>query len=291
MPVTVYELPGSPRGSFQNGRMTATRELKVAWSDIEAYMAELMPATTVVGSTVSQYPGAAFPYIAGLYVESFTWEPFWGKDDRITNECSIPVQYDSVRFTVNYAVPNYPVTQEQAAEQQDPVPFLEHAITSGGQLLDIAAPNDWRFQVSTALVGDDVPVAVMVGTTQHSVHWPRVVQPNWPNLDNFCGHVNEETFYLGGKEYPAETLLYINYDRRDVVMTNGTTSHDLTLHFEGKRVKNSAASVSEGYDEYGGHNHFWDKDAAAWAKVYRSGATSTHPFPKAAFNDLFKAGA
>lgn len=321
MPVDVCELPGSPviRYSGSGGVFAAERRLKVAWTDIDAFVAELLPISTTTGSQVSQVLGAEFPYITGLYVDDFEIAPFYANKDRITNSV-VPVEYADALFTVKYSAPPFFAeggTFPQPVET-DPVTFLEHKTTSGGQLLSLeASAGYWKYihrstvdtdpsptaeeylEIVHASVPEGTSLPVLVTTSQHSVHWPRVPRPNWPNLNNYKGHVNESVFYLGGYPYQPETLMYLNYDREDKVMSNRFPVHDLTLHFEGKEVRNPDPTINDEngvpirVDELGGHNHYWNKAVGAWMKVatgVSGGVATKSPFPKADFNLLFQAG-
>jgi hypothetical protein len=290
----ICDLPGSPKISYtQNGGITATRTVKCPWVDWRDYADELAPATEVIGTVVTQKPGAPFPHLTTLRVTGFDIEPYFGPSDRITtdeDDLSIeeePFAYKFAKFVIQYGAPTSPqsATGDNSSEGRDPVPFLEHRITSGGQLLSMATESIWIWRVGTAPPDVDTPVPRMIATTQHDVSWPRVPEPNWPNLENFKGHVNEEPFTLRGYEYPAQTLLYLSYDMQQTVMTSGSIAYNLTLHFEGKLVKNEV--TDDIYDEYGGHNHFWDKNTGRWDKLVLFNNLEKHPYPKANFNNLF----
>lgn len=288
----ICDLPGSPRIGFTvNGGIVATRTVLCPWVSWRTYATELAPATIVIGTQVVQKPGAQLPHLTSLRVTGFEMEPYYGQNDRISmdeddlSEPTEPFAYKNAKFTINYAVPTAPQSEAEAVDV-DPVPFLEHHITSGGQLLSVTS-DIWIWKVGTVAPDSETAVPRMIATTQHSVSWPRVINPHWPNLENFKAHVNEFPIKLRGYEYPAETLLYLNYDMGETVMTTGDRAYNLTLNFEGKRVRNEV--IGSGYDEYGGHNHFWDKNTGKWDKLVRFGNLTKHPYPKADFNDLFKA--
>lgn len=291
----VCEVNGTLEISYTvNGGLTARRSMKCPWESWQAYATQLAPLTVVIGTAVVQKPPEPLPYLTALRVAGFRVAPFYGEKDRVTNPEEVTddtslSEFEFARFDIDYAIPTSPQTDDEALERGDPVPFLEHRVTSGGQLIDVY-DNVWIWKTSTAVLDTDAQrVPVMVATTQHSVFWPRVIQPHYDNLENFHGHVNETAFKLRGHEYPAETLMYMNYDETEVLQSDGTSAVNLTLHFEGKRVKNQ--DFAGGYDEFGGHNHFYNKDTGKWDKIVRPTDADHSPHPKADFNDLFKASA
>lgn len=320
MTVAITELPGSPKGQYtESGIYVFTRMVRTLWSDIDAYAQQLQPATIVIGNQIVHYPGEAFPGFTNFRVRSFEFEPFFGTQDLITNQVddssTDPPDYNHAKWTIQYAIPTSPQSSAAANEQRnkDPVPFLEHSITSGGQFLTLGTKDgadlDWNWvalvsntdTVIEAVEADQERIAAIIGTTQHTVSWPRIPQPNWLALENYKAHVNEDPFTLRGHEYPAQALLYMGYDSHETVMTDGTKAWNLTIKFEGKRVSNTAwtapTSAAATYygtdvDDYGGHNHYWNKTAKAWLRVSkRENAAQDGPYPLANFNELFQAGA
>lgn len=291
MPVTATDISGSPTGGYDNRGLYARRIVRVDWDDIDAFAAELMPASISYGGGIIQYPGGSFSTgNPNLRVSSFTWKPEHGPQSQITNPGSCGTgaapTYEYALFEIEYRYPQSPQDNSAATTRGDPVPFLEHRVTSGGQLItleqDSSATNLWVWE-SGQNVPDDVPINVFIGTTQHSVTWPRVPAPNWPNLEQFKGTVNDAAFSLRGYSYPEESLLYLNYDMTEIVMTNGSVAYNLTLHFEGKLVRLTD-------DTYGGHNHFWNKEENNWERIHKFAATTKGPYRTNNFNNLFISG-
>ena len=333
MTVLINELPGSPKGQYtESGIYVFTRMVRTAWADIDAYAQQLQPASVVVGTQIVQYPGEQFPGFTNFRVRSFEFEPFFGTSDRILVDLDAfgdpiyvldstlePPDYTHAKWTIQYAIPTSPQSTAAANDpkNKDPVPFLEHTITSGGQFLTLGtkdvADKDWYWVAGAefdneildysvvALEPDVERIAAIIGTTQHAVSWPRIPQPNWLALENYKSHVNESAFTLRGHVYPLQCLLYMGYDARETVMTDGTRAFNLTIKFEGKRVRNnnwvaptdpSSAFYRHLVDNYGGHNHFWNKSVKAWLRVTKSiDAEHSGPYPTASFDELFQAGA
>lgn len=289
MPVNAVDQIGSPQGGYDGNGLYIRRRVLVAWSDIDNYSRELLPPSTVSGSTVNQSPGASLTGFSGFIVSSFSWEPRWGDSDRITNpqDCGTAApSYEYALFNIEYRVPTFATTSGSAASRGDPVPFLQHRMTSGGDVLNLEQGDTngrWYFETANEYVPSGVPIPKFVGTTQHDLQWPKVPKPNWPNLELFKGSVNDAPFKLRGYEYPAEQLLYLNYDSTEVVMTDGTVSYDLTMHFSAKSVL-----VSTGV--YGGHNHYWNGDLSRWERVVLDTDPTVSPYPSNDFSQLFTAG-
>lgn len=289
MPVNAVDQAGSPQGGFDGSGLYIRRRVLVPWSDIDNYSRELLPPSTVSGSTINQFPGASLAGFTGFIVSSYSWEPYFGDSDRPTNpqDCGTAApSYEFARFNIEYRIPSFPISSGGAASRGDPVPFLQHRMTSGGDVLNLEQGDTngrWFFETANEYVPEGVPIPKFVGTTQHDLHWPKVPKPNWPNLELFKGSVNDAPFKLRNYEYPAEQLLYLNYDSVEVVMTDGNVAYDLTIHFSAKSVE-----VSPGV--YGGHNHYWNGDLSRWERVVLDTDSTVSPYPRNNFANLFTAG-
>lgn len=285
MPVTATDVAGSPTGGQDAQGRFGRRVVLVNWSDVDAYCQELIPPT----SGIVQQPAASFSATdTNLRVASYTWAPYWGESDRPTNpsDCgTAPPTYTYAKFTIDYRYPTSPQDNSAATSRGDPVPFLEHSVTGGGQLLllrqDSTATSRWQWEYGQDVPDtEDTPISVMLGTNQHSVFWPRVVTPNWTNLEKFRSTINSGTFKLRGYTYPAETLLYLGYDFGETVMSNGAVAYNVRLNFESKTVQLDDGS-------FGGHNHFWDKSVSEWIKVVKSDNSAQSPYKTNNFSSLF----
>lgn len=324
MAVSFCELPGSPKANFNGKTFGFTRMLRVAGSDAYAFALELAPLTVVLGNQIVQVGGASFPDFPAARVSSFNWEPYYGDRTKIASATpttamtlsSSPAYYDYVKFNVNYAVPEASQDGDDDADE-DPVPFLRHRISSGGQLLTVPSSDDddqkwvWQTDDGTPVdIPDDVPIPVMVSTSSHSVTWPRVIQPNWRALEGLKGHVNSAAMTLRNYPHAPETVLYLNYDAQRDVLADGTRAWEITIHFETKEVTASVAQwnkVSGSWEDVavvGGHNHYWNDQTGNWRRVvtkasYDAVAPATadvydtdlvSPYPRADLTELFVAG-
>lgn len=324
MAVSFCELSGSPKATYNGKTFGFTRMLRVAGSDAYAFALELAPLTVVLGNQIVQVGGAAYPDFPAARVNNFNWEPFHGDRSKIDsstpatamNLSSSPNAYDYVKFTINYAVPEASQDGDDDADD-DPVAFLRHRISSGGQLLTLPSTSDtdklWLWQLggmAEEAVPEDTPVPVMISTSSHSVTWPRVIQPNWRALEGLKGHVNNADLTLRGYPYGPETLLYLNYDASRDILSDGTRAWEITIHFESKEVTVNAPVWNKSKGSWqdtivtGGHNHFWSESQGAWRRIvthetYESVAPAdattydtdlVSPYPRADLTELFLAG-
>lgn len=272
MAVSIDELVGSPTGGFTSGgKYSIQRRVIVAWGDIAAYSQELMPPSFATGNSSSQSLGQEFPGNPTLRVMSFTWSPhFGGNVPAIAQSAGGVNFYDQALFTIDYGIPD--IEDQDDEDQQDPVPLLSHSGQGGGQFLLIPGETlQWEDLGGSNLapVSSDAKPGVFVGTTGHSVTWPRVPRPPWDNLENLKGMVNRTAFTLRGYAYPPETLLYLNYSFSRDVMSDGNRAWKITLNFESKQVRaedeyevnaeTGERVLMAGEDGIGGHNHFWRK--------------------------------
>ena len=322
MAVSFCELPGSPKATYNGKTFGFTRTVRVAWADAYAFALELAPLTVVLGNQIVQVGGVSFPGFAAARVATFNWEPMHSGNDRITGGgtsmtvASNPAEYQWAKFTINYAVPEAAQDGDDVAVD-DPVAFLRHRITSGGQLLTVPSFEDddykWVWQTDDGIpvdVPEGTPIPVMVSTSSHSVTWPRVIQPNWRALEGLKGHVNDSAITLRGYPHDPETILYLNYDAQRDVLTDGTRAWEITIHFETKEVTanfaqwNKVTGAWEDATVVGGHNHFWREDSGSWRRVVTKASYDSvspanasvydtdlvSPYPRADLTELFLAG-
>ncbi len=270
MPVSHDPLAGYPRGSYSDGGIYQVElQTKVAWTSIDAMAAELAPSSTVVGTSVIQYPGAAFGNNPFLRVHSFTWQPLASEQDSTaTTDSAGLIQYAYAVFSIIYRNQR---SGEISPSGSDPAILLTHVIQSGGQAVTEPTAG-WKMQnglqdavpsvVSTVPLPDDIPVPRFIATSHHAITWPRVPEPvNWEVLETKKSYVNSEPFQLRGYLYPREALLYTSYSsKKDVSSNAASDTWEITLNFESKVVDSSDGMSTNGHSVqniYGGHNHFF----------------------------------
>ena len=248
-----------------NDSLTVMRKLRLenGSTDIDDFIREYKPTTVLTGNSIQQSPGKAYPTNNLLRVRTVRLAPVSGAV--IVGDASGINLYNEILATVNYQIPPFAIDEQDAQEQGDPVAFLKHSGSGGGEFLKLpSAGLEWA--TGTEPVSEEANAGIFVGFTKHSVQWPQVINPPWDKLESLKGRVNDAAFKLRNYEYPAETLLYESHSFSQEVMTDGITlarrAWNITLHFTSKQVPSE-----EDGETVGGFNHFWkDYDFATTGK-------------------------
>ena len=320
--VAFDELDGSPTFDVKSGSYTATRIGLITWSDGTTFISQNLPVTIYAGSQNIQVAGTKFPGIGQLYIESVDIEPF---GNRITNtdttqDFTQVNTYEKGKVTVKYATLTYQTSSSDQNAQQlnnDPVPFLEHRWSAGGEFLTVEK-QVFVYSLNTSLnVTQEVQPGIFIPTTEHQISWARVLNPPFDAIRLCRGTVNDAPFTLTTGTAAIETLLFLGADLEREVMTDGTRAWKVTYRFSEKSTlaqdgngpgltgapatittKNtSGTSKTWTVPAKGGWNHFFSQPTGTtnpatpgfWRIQAKSQATGTNngPFQISNFNLLF----
>jgi hypothetical protein len=281
------ELSGSPKFEIQGTGSTAERRGLVAWTDLDALMAEVFPITTV-GDLSGELVGAPFPGRPYLCAESIQIQPF---GDRITGpdtsqDFDTTTGYEKATVIVRYGTPKAPTTQSQ--NDGDPIPFLKHRWTIGGEILSLPDSGlEWAF--SEEVVPENVNAGLFVPTIEHEITLPRVLQPPFDVIRDRVGTVNDATVTFSTGTIQPETLLFLGAQLERVVMSDGERAWQLIYRFSERRVFPQDQDVDS--VGFGGWNHFWlgGNSDGGWYRLQRKNSSgSDHDlFRQTSFPELF----
>lgn len=285
------ELTGSPSFDVQPDGAAAERRGLVAWSDLDEFVAEIFPPSVAEGSSIGQVAGAPFPGRPFLRAESIRIQPF---GDRITGpdalqEFTTSPEYTQAVLTIRYATPKSAQSEEESDEEGDPVPFLRHRWSVGGEFLSLPASGlEWAGM--SDVVPEDINAGIFVPTIEHEVRMPRVTFPPFAAIRDRVGTVNASAITFSTGAIDPETLLFLGAEMEREVMSDGTRAWNIAYRFTERRVYPQDQDVSA--VGFGGWNHCWLGGAAdgGWFRLQRKNSSgSDHDlFRKTNFDSLFQ---
>ncbi len=286
------ELTGSPNFDVKPDGATAERRGLVSWDNLDDLVAEVFPPTEASGSTLGQIAGAAFPGRPYLRAESIRIQPFGDRiigPDTSQDFSSSPV-YEQAVFTIRYATPTAAQNDDESDDEGDPVPFLRHRWSVGGEFLSLPASGlEWA--AAGDVVPEDINAGVFVPTIEHEITIPRIASPPFSVIRDRIGTVNVAAVSLSTGAIDPETLLFLGAEIEREVMSNGERAWGVSYRFSERRVypqDQDAEAVG-----FGGWNHYWLSSSAdgGWYRLLRKNSSGGDQslFRKTSFSELFQA--
>jgi len=285
------ELSGSPTFDVRPDGATAERRGLVEWQNLDELVGEIFPPTVPGEEDLGQGAGAPFPGRPHLRAESLRIQPF---GDRIigpdtTQDFSTSPSYERAVLTVRYATPKSAQSEEESNDEGDPVPFLRHRWSVGGEFLSLPSPGlEWASM--SGVVPEDVNAGIFVPTIEHEVTMPHVTQPPFIAIRDRIGTVNAAAVQFSTGAIDPETLLFLGAELEREVMTNGDRAWRIAYRFSERRVfPQDQDPVAVGF---GGWNHYWlgNGSDGGWYRLQRktSSGGDQHLFRKTSFTELFQ---
>lgn len=192
-------LAGFPKFSANREGETATLLVKTPWSDIDAFLLELLPELGLIGSVVTT-PGAPFPQLPFLRVSQVDIEPFdktlgpittgtgLGETDAITHPAG------GALFTIQY----------KTGEGDDDCPGDETTGPNINYTIDIQAdvltlPNtglEWSADDANGNkhVSEDLQAGIVLPMIEHNAEIMNVPNPPMAAIRSTIGKINNGDF-------------------------------------------------------------------------------------------------
>jgi len=255
--------------TWSGNSATATREVKIAGSNVEALMEELLGASFVAGqgfrvTEKAKHPEYSWMKLTGLNFGH--WEP------------ETPPSSGTI-YTFRKATLTYTGKLLEANGQDDTDPdtpegtYLTHSMEASVDMMTI--PNH-GFRWATA-PKDPLPstlnVAIRIPTITHRLTWDNVSDPPFAAMREKIGCSNS-TIIFGGS---AGTILFAGYGSEREYDADGLPTYSLHYEFIEKNITyTSAGVVTSGI----GWNHFYRPGAdPPWQLLENTetGETSIYP--------------
>lgn len=290
MSVAFEECEDSPSFQFEPYASTAQRRGLISWSDYLDFIDEIFPPNLTAGTGVVQRIGVQLSDdLPFLRAKSITAK---AKGTKITGPDTSTTfstlnQFEKMEVTINYYTPQYSTGQipqtGQSTNPADPVPYLSHEWTIGGEFITVPGDNlQWP---NGDKVEEDVSIGQFVPTIEHGITWDRVPTPPFDDIRSCIGKVNSATVTFKTGQPTKETLLFLGCGITFQVMTDGTEAWKLQYKFSEKRV---TASDSGTFGEtYGGWNHYRRDFGSGFHGWYKLTDGSTPIYRTADFTALF----
>ncbi len=220
----------------------------------------MFPSTINAGIVVEQGAGIAFPGKDFLRADSLEIIPQHDENDPIqgpdtTQDFDTLPTYSNALATINYTTQRF--AQGEADQEEDPVLFLRHRWSIGGEFLSIGGNSAfWALDGEQAA---DTEPAVFVPTIEHEITWSRVTSPPFATIRDRIGKVNSTVLNFVTGTIAIETLVFIGAEIQRQILSDGSRAWEVTYRFSEKRVmsldEDSDLSVPE--PGVGGWNHYW----------------------------------
>ena len=307
--VAFNEESGSPRITHTSTGAEAQRFGIVSWTDIDALIAEVFPPTVNAGITIEQGAGIAFPGKDFLRADSLDFVPHFGEVDPITGPDTtqdfdtLPT-YATALATINYTTQRF--SQGEGEQEEDPVSFLRHRWSIGGEFLTTSNDASWaEWDLDDGILADEPP-SVFIPTIEHEITWPRVTSPPFATIRDRIGKVNSAAGNFVTGIVAAETLAFIGAEIQREILSDGSRAWEVTYRFSEKRVvsMDEDPTLTGNGPGVGGWNHFWrtygapsDVNVSGFYRVNIANAPTDalgiafgKVYKLASFDELFQSG-
>lgn len=205
MPVVFQEIDDSPHfHAGPRGEMGATRKFKILWSDVEAFLTEML------FGGIWGLP-AQFPTFPGLRVSDVAIVPFieTPQGGTLTNHQTQNSLHDDALVTVTYA-PGENNTTGNGNKELPSGTWAEYDIQFAGEFVEVEGQN-LKYDSDNERLPADVHPVVHVPQIDHVIRWHRVYAPPWEHIANLEGKINSNEWKVPatGMHMAAETLLFV----------------------------------------------------------------------------------
>lgn len=275
---------GYPKFSGGQDGQQAVVKGWVNYDEYPDFIAQMQPPSTYSGGTMTIQYGAQLPGYPYLRVTEWDAEPWPAHtDEQDANDYfKTPLMY--VTLTFRFVKQQINSGEDPESTNPDPVPYLIHRLTVGGQVLSLDNDglmwDDIRRTISAGSwtkhpffgEGDSeeecanskrqkvgVPVGMLekvnavlqIPHIEHEITWPRVPRPPFSKIKSHVGKVNSVAMTLQTGTIPVECLLFTGARVQQTVMSNGEVSWELVYSFAERQVE------ARDQEAVGGWNHFF----------------------------------
>lgn len=261
------------------------------WQD---FINQIQPPSTYVGGNMVVQYGAEMPGFP--FLRCTDWEAERYPKEAPTNELDgdnyfkHPLMYVTLYFRF---VKQHATGGTGAGSNPDPVPYLIHRWSAGGQILSLDNKGLMWDDIRRKLSGGDsepffdagggneesvaskrqrvgvsagqderINAVLQIPHIEHEITWPRVPRPPFSIIKQYVGCVNQFEMNFRTGRIPPECLLFTGAKVQETVMSNGETSWELVYTFAERQV------VARDQAARGGWNHFFRSKTSSQVYPY-----------------------
>jgi hypothetical protein len=301
---------GFPKGGVSvNGASKIQEQYRIFASDLEAFVAEVVPPIDIIDGNIIIPPLRGLPGAPQFQPVNVAFEPFnvtLPSDPFGQDEGAPPGTYeDTLRVTIDYET-NVNSNEDEDRDDAEPETFLERSIRSSMEVLSIPASGVVAAPVNTAEEGTpdyytqqrqnaeavkspQADIRFLVPINEFVFKWRRVIRPHFPNIFATMGCVNGAA-YTWLLNAPAGTVLFMGMSGSQEFQNFGTRTvvkpWQLELRFAHKQINQDGKVFS--------WNHAFDPSPGVgkFVSIFRKGVNGNGSVlhPAANFNAMFAAG-
>lgn len=268
--------PSSMTGDITPNQSRALIAGWVPWDDLPAFAASIFPPSQIISGVLYQFLGQAYPGWPNLRATRMTFAPCnVGDQIDLRAPATFPVM-DYTGTSIKLPIFNharveitYENVQNQPTNNDDPVPYLMHRWSLGGQtytfgrggaIWDRLLFKDEDVPVTESdpayrnwigvPVDSDYQAHFTVALIEHEITWPRVIRPPFTAIRDCYNKVNDDTVTFVTGSIPTECLLFLGGNIQTQILSDGSYAMELIYRFSERRV------FAMDQEAPGGWNHF-----------------------------------
>jgi len=229
---------------------TATREVKLGWGDIQAFITELMGSafTAGVGYTVNwkvRHPVWTWCVVTGVDFEPFIDDPPHGTGSNYENGAKAVISYEGELINADDSSEEKPETPEGTELSID--------VDMGVEMLTL--PDHALEWDSDGKPLDGVDAGKLIHTSTYRMTWTNVTDPPWTDIEEMRGKINAGV-WAGHK---AETMLFTGAQVQRKFTDEGASLYTLTMTFLKRSVDIDGVTYGWLHTYRAGSATEWDK--------------------------------
>jgi hypothetical protein len=216
------ELEGSPSRAHSNGVSVITIQGMTAWTDAPNFVVFIMP----VGSNYGGQIGTSWNVDPKFRVFDYAVEGFGGISGVDAYGAN---QYPLAKWTIKLHVPVGQLPDFSQPYNQDPVALLQHEWKPGGQFLTLNNRQQ-RWLTDNKYPSVRVPGAIFIPTIEHSITWPKLLNPPFAAIRAAMNTINSAPFQLATGTIATGQGMFIGAEVKSEILSDSSLGRTLTYH-------------------------------------------------------------
>lgn len=281
--------------------ITARRELKIDWDEVDSFIDNNAGTTVAAGTEILRVGSSKFPGKDHLILDEITVEPFIGPDNVRENDVNGVATSEFARVFLDYRTLSYDQDEtSDTSDQPDDLPETTYiTYEANGSQQEITHSNwalGWEFanDNSKHTLPEDAKPGFPISIIDHTITWHKVPQPPWATIYSTLGKTNNAAF-LG---HPQDVVLFVGFNATRQATSEGLRQWELRYNFKARIIHGAQGVIGvaglKDTTDNPGWNHFLRPDPAAgdppWHRIRIDPTSADKPLiDQADFSTLFQA--